>query len=68
MTDAFGSATATELARPNFVALAAAFSVPARAATPERLATVLAESWHEDGPDVVVLPTRLAMFGPTHVS
>jgi acetolactate synthase-1/2/3 large subunit len=68
MTDAFGAATATELARPDFVALAAAFSVPARAATPESLAAVLAESWHEDGPDVVVLPTRLAMFAPTHVS
>jgi hypothetical protein len=29
MTEAFGAATATELARPNFLALAAAFSVPA---------------------------------------
>ena len=27
MTQAFGAATATELARPNFIALAAAFSV-----------------------------------------
>jgi acetolactate synthase I/II/III large subunit len=68
MTDAFGAATATELARPNFIALAAAFAVPARAATPETLAAVLAESWHEDGPTVVVLPTRLAMFAPTHLS
>jgi acetolactate synthase I/II/III large subunit len=32
---------ATELARPNFLALAAAFSVHARAATPEALAEVL---------------------------
>jgi hypothetical protein len=24
---------------------------------------VLTESWQEDGPNVVVLPTRLAMFG-----
>jgi acetolactate synthase-1/2/3 large subunit len=68
MTDAFGAATATELARPNFLALAAAFAVPARSATPETLAAVLAESWHEDGPNVVVLPTRLAMFAPTHLS
>ena len=68
MTDAFGAATATELARPNFLALAAAFAVPARSATPETLAAVLAESWHEDGPNVIVLPTRLAMFAPTHLS
>ena len=33
MTDAFGQATATELARPDFVALAASFGVPAHTAT-----------------------------------
>jgi acetolactate synthase I/II/III large subunit len=68
MTDAFGAATATELARPDFIALAAAFSVPARAATPDSLAAVIEESWQEDGPNVVVLPTRLTMFAPTHLS
>jgi hypothetical protein len=40
--------------------------VTARTATPDSLAAVLAESWLEDGPNVVVLPTRLAMFAPTH--
>jgi hypothetical protein len=32
------------------------------------LAAVLAESWQEDEPNVVVLPTRLAMFAPTHLT
>jgi acetolactate synthase-1/2/3 large subunit len=68
MTEAFGAATATELARPNFLALAAAFSVPARAATPEALAAVLTESWQEDRPNVVVLSTRHAMFAHTHLT
>ncbi|HEY6647593.1 MAG TPA: thiamine pyrophosphate-binding protein, partial [Mycobacterium sp.] len=44
MTGSFGSAFGTELARPDFVALA------------------------EPGPSVVVLPTTLRMFAPTHVT
>jgi acetolactate synthase I/II/III large subunit len=68
MAEAFGAATATELARPNFVSVAGAFSVPARTATPDSLAAVLAELCQEDGPNVVVLPTQLAMFAPTHLS
>ena len=37
MTDAFGEATATELSRPDFVALAESFGVPAVRTTPESL-------------------------------
>ena len=67
MTATFGKATATELARPDFVALAEAFAVPAHTATPADLADVLASCWAQDGPNVVVLQQRLAMFAPTHL-
>ncbi len=43
MTGAFGSAYATELTRPDFVALAQAFGVPATLTTPETLQADLAE-------------------------
>jgi acetolactate synthase-1/2/3 large subunit len=66
MIDAFGAATATELTRPDFAAVAAAFGVPATVATPESLRADLVDSWLAEGPNVVVLPTRLAMFAPTH--
>ncbi|MFC3895995.1 thiamine pyrophosphate-binding protein [Lentzea rhizosphaerae] len=67
MTDAFGQATATELARPDFVALAEAFGVPATRSTPESLREDLAKAFAEDGPHVVVLPAVLRMFAPTHL-
>ncbi|MGW8974535.1 thiamine pyrophosphate-binding protein [Streptomyces platensis] len=67
MTDAFGAATATELTRPDFVALAASFGVPAVRTSPERLRTDLAAALAAPGPSVVVLPARLRMFAPTHL-
>jgi acetolactate synthase-1/2/3 large subunit len=67
MVGAFGKATATELARPDFVALAESFGVPARRAAPEDVRTALEESFAADGPNVVVVETLLRMFEPTHL-
>ncbi|MFC6286363.1 thiamine pyrophosphate-binding protein [Nocardioides sp. GCM10027113] len=67
MTETFGAATATELARPDFVALAESFGVPAHAATPGTVGDVVAGTFQTPGPAVVVLPTHLRMFAPTHV-
>ena len=67
MTGAFGSAYGTELARPDFVALARAFGVPARSTTPETLQADLAAALATPGPNVVVLPALLRMFEPTHL-
>ncbi|TMR96326.1 thiamine pyrophosphate-binding protein [Nonomuraea basaltis] len=68
MTGAFGAATGTELARPDFVALAAAFGVPACRTTPEDLEGDLARALRTPGPSVVVLPATLRMFAPTHLT
>ncbi|MCW7991203.1 acetolactate synthase, partial [Streptomyces platensis subsp. clarensis] len=67
MTDAFGEATATELARPDFVALAGSFGVPAVLSSPDTLADDLAAALKTPGPSVVVLPALLRMFEPTHL-
>ncbi|WP_170981099.1 thiamine pyrophosphate-binding protein [Mycolicibacterium sp. CR10] len=67
MTDAFGQATATELARPDFVALASSFGVPAHLATLDTVGEVVAGTFTTCGPAVVVLPALLHMFAPTHV-
>ncbi|MDQ0029612.1 thiamine pyrophosphate-binding protein [Arthrobacter bambusae] len=67
MVGAFGKATATELARPDFVKLAEAFGVPARRVAPEDIGDALRESFAADGPNVVVVETLLKMFGPTHL-
>ncbi|GGU87229.1 acetolactate synthase [Streptomyces litmocidini] len=67
MTGAFGEATATELTRPDFVALSESFGVPATLTTPETLATDLAKALAAPGPSVVVLPALLRMFEPTHL-
>ncbi|MGW7288622.1 thiamine pyrophosphate-binding protein [Streptomyces sp. NPDC054847] len=67
MTDAFGEATATELARPDFVALAESFGVPAVRTSPESLSEDLAKAFAQPGPSVVVLPALLRMFAPTHL-
>lgn len=67
MTDAFGAATATELTRPDFVALAESFGVPAVRTSPERLRADLAAALAAPGPSVVVLPAFLRMFAPTHL-
>jgi acetolactate synthase I/II/III large subunit len=67
MTGAFGATHGTELARPDFVALAQAFGIPARVTTPATLETDLTSALAEDGPHVVVLPATLRMFAPTHL-
>ncbi|MGL3807768.1 thiamine pyrophosphate-binding protein [Paeniglutamicibacter sp. R2-26] len=67
MEGAFGKATATELARPDFVALAESFGVPARLVEPENIREALEESFAADGPNVVVVQTLLKMFAPTHL-
>ncbi|GAB2845113.1 thiamine pyrophosphate-binding protein [Streptomyces deserti] len=69
MTDAFGetTATATELTRPDYVALAESFGVPGVRTTPETLEADLAKALSAPGPQVVVLPAVLRMFAPTHL-
>ncbi|MEU8956063.1 thiamine pyrophosphate-binding protein [Streptomyces sp. NPDC048518] len=67
MSDAFGEATATELARPDFVALAESFGVPGVRTSPQTLRDDLAKALAEPGPSVVVLPALLKMFAPTHL-
>ncbi|MFJ8074814.1 thiamine pyrophosphate-binding protein [Streptomyces sp. NPDC096176] len=67
MTDTFGEATATELSRPDFVALAESFGVPAVRTSAETLSEDLAKAFAAPGPSVVVLPALLRMFAPTHM-
>ncbi|MFE1955575.1 thiamine pyrophosphate-binding protein [Streptomyces sp. NPDC059524] len=67
MTDAFGQATATELSRPDYVALAESFGVPAVRTSPGTLRDDLAKALSAPGPHVVVLPALLRMFAPTHL-
>ncbi|GHE25010.1 acetolactate synthase [Kitasatospora indigofera] len=67
MTDTFGAATATELARPDFVRLAESFGVPAARTRPEDLERDLAAALATPGPSVLVLPALLRMFAPTHL-
>jgi acetolactate synthase I/II/III large subunit len=67
MVGAFGKATATELARPDFVKLAEAFGVPAVRVSPEDVGDALKAGFAADGPNVVVVETLLKMFGPTHL-
>ncbi|QXQ10895.1 thiamine pyrophosphate-binding protein [Paeniglutamicibacter sp. Y32M11] len=67
MVGAFGKATATELARPDFVALAQSFGIPARYVEPENVGAALSESFSAQGPNVVVVQTLLKMFAPTHL-
>lgn len=68
MVGAFGKATATELARPDFVALAESFGVPATRVAPEDVGDALRAGFAADGPSVVVVETLLKMFGPTHLA
>ncbi|WP_328339012.1 thiamine pyrophosphate-binding protein [Streptomyces violaceus] len=67
MNDAFGEATATELTRPDYVALAESFGVPGVRTTPETLERDLAKALGSPGPSVVLLPAVLRMFAPTHL-
>ncbi|WP_438293724.1 thiamine pyrophosphate-binding protein [Streptomyces sp. HUAS TT7] len=67
MTDTFGEATATELVRPDFVALAESFGVPAVRTSADTLTADLSKALATPGPSVVVLPALLKMFAPTHL-
>ncbi|GAA2940603.1 MULTISPECIES: thiamine pyrophosphate-binding protein [Streptomyces] len=67
MNDAFGEATATELTRPDYVALAESFGVPGVRTTPETLERDLAKALGSPGPSVILLPAVLRMFAPTHL-
>ena len=67
MVGAFGKATHTELARPDFVKLAEAFGVPAKRVAPEYVGDALKAGFAADGPNVVVVDVLLKMFGPTHL-
>ncbi|MEV4057638.1 thiamine pyrophosphate-binding protein [Amycolatopsis sp. NPDC049688] len=67
LTGAFGRSTATELARPDFAALASSFGVPARLSSLDTVGADLAEALRTPGPSVVVLPALLKMFAPTHL-
>ena len=59
---------ATELTRPDYVALAESFGVPGVRTTPETLEADLSKALSEPGPSVVVLPALLRMFAPTHLT
>ncbi|QHC25035.1 hypothetical protein GR130_30400 [Streptomyces sp. GS7] len=66
MNSSSGQATATELTRPDFAALAASYGVPATVTSSERpddLAAALASG----GPHVIRLPCQLRMFAATHL-
>jgi len=67
LTDAFGRTTATELARPDFVALASSFGVSATLSSLDDVGADLAKALRTPGPSVVVLPAVLKMFAPTHL-
>jgi len=67
LTGTFGHTTATELARPDFVALASSFGVPARLSSSDKVGVDLAEALRTPGPSVVVLPALLKLFAPTHL-
>ncbi|WP_345761802.1 thiamine pyrophosphate-binding protein [Diaminobutyricibacter sp. McL0608] len=67
MTEAFGEAAATELARPDFVDLAHAFGIPAERVDAASIGAAVAASFERRGPVVLVLPALLRMFAPTHL-
>jgi len=67
LTDTFGRSTATELARPDFVALAQSFGVSTQLSSLDSVGAHLAEALRTPGPSVVVVPALLKMFAPTHL-
>lgn len=67
MTEEFGQATATELSRPDFAALARSFGVTAHESTLEDVGATIARTFSEPGPAVVVVPALLRMFAATHL-
>lgn len=68
MEETFGQATATELDRPDFVGLARSFGVPAEAVPVEQVGPALERALAGEGPNVVVVQTRLRMWAPSHVA
>ncbi|MGM7669554.1 thiamine pyrophosphate-binding protein [Microbacterium sp. A93] len=67
MEGAFGRATATELHRPDFVALARSFGVPAEEVPVDQVGPALNRTWQRKGPAVVVVKTLLRMWSPSHL-
>jgi acetolactate synthase I/II/III large subunit len=63
--DSFGETYAVDLEEPDYVALAAAYGVPAERTTPEELGAALGRAFAHDGPALVHLPTFLQMWTPT---
>jgi acetolactate synthase I/II/III large subunit len=63
--EAFGETTAVELPGKDLVAVAAAYGVPVREATPEDLGEQLAWAFSIPGPAVVVLGAMLTAAAPT---
>ena len=62
MTETYGHTVATELTRPNFARLAAAFDIPATVTSPQNLQEALHIAWQADGPNVIICETRLALW------
>lgn len=70
MTDTFGKPTATELSRPDFVALAESFGVPSERVAVGDIGPALSRALTapaSDGPNVVVVDAVLTMWEPTHL-
>ena len=67
MAGAFEEPFGTELARPDFAALAQSFGIPAQVSSPSTLEADLRKALAAEGPNVVVLPCLLRMFAPTHL-
>lgn len=67
MQGTFGAATATELRRPDYVALAESFGIPAELTTLEDAPATVARALAAGGPRVIVLPAVLELFAPTHL-
>ncbi|OZM71050.1 acetolactate synthase [Amycolatopsis antarctica] len=65
LTGAFGRTHATELARPDFAALARSFGVPSIVSTVDTVGADLAAALRAPGPRVVVLSATLRMFAAT---
>jgi acetolactate synthase-1/2/3 large subunit len=67
MEGEFGTATATELTRPDYVALAESFGVAAEATTVEDAPDAVGRALASGEPRVVVLSAVLDLFAPTHL-
>ncbi|MGV8912998.1 MAG: thiamine pyrophosphate-binding protein [Rhodoglobus sp.] len=67
MVAEFGAATATELARPDYVALAQSFGISAQKVSIEDAPAAVAAGLAAGGPHVVLVETRLELFAPTHL-